>query len=117
MKSLDYTLSRLPGEPLEQPMVSLPFENPTNILSQTKSSITTNPFVKEPVLPEVKNPNFSDINKGVSVTFIGFLDDLFNKPDTDTWTSYLPKILNKDQRYNYFAILIFFIAIYILLIK
>jgi len=117
MKSLDYTLNTLPGMPLEQPMVSLPFENPTNILSQTKSDITTNPFVKEAPFNPNPNPNFSDINKGVSVTFIGFLDDLFNKPETDTWTTYLPKILNKDQRYNYFAVLIFFIAIYILLIK
>jgi hypothetical protein len=117
MKSLDYTLNRLPGEPLEEPKVSLPFENPTNILSQTKSDITTNPFVKEAPFKPVTNPNFSDINKGVSVTFIGFLDDLFNKPETDTWTTYLPKILNKDQRYNYFAVLLFFIAIYILLIK
>lgn len=117
MKSLDYTISLLPGEPLEESHVSLPFENPTNILSQTKSDITTNPYIipKEPNINF--NPNFSDINKGVSVTFIGFLDDLFNKPDTDTWVSYLPKIFNKDQRYNYFAILLFFIAIYILLIK
>ena len=117
MKSLDYTLNRLPGEPLEQPMVSLPFENPTNILSQTKSDITTNPFVKEAPLSQNINPNFSDINKGLSITFIEFLDDLFNKPENDSWISYLPKILNKDQRYNYFAVLLFFIAIYILLIK
>lgn len=117
MKSLDYTLQRLPGEPLDQPMISLPFENPSNILSQAKSDITTNPLII-PQYKDVKsNPNFSDINKGVSITFIGFLDDLFNKPDDDNWLNYLPKILNKDQRYNYFAVLLFFIAIYILLIK
>lgn len=116
MKSLDYTLQTLPGEPLEEPHVSLPFENPTNILSQTKSDITTNPYVipKEPI---IYNPKFSDINKGVSVTFMGFLDDLFNKPDTDNWPNYLQQIITKDERYNYFAVLLFFIAIYILLIK
>jgi len=117
MKSLDYTLSRLPGEPLEESKVSLPFENPTNILSQTKSDITTNPFVKENPLPEVINPKFSDINRGVSVAFLGILDDLFNKPDDSPWVSYLVLIVNKDQRYNYIAVLCFFIAIYILLIK
>ena len=116
MKSLYYTLSELPGEPLVAPMVSLPFENPTNILTQTKSDITTNPYIKEPPFITI-NPNYSDINKGVSITFIGFLDDLLNKPETETWLIYLPKIINKDQRYNYFAVLFFFIAIYILLIK
>ena len=116
MKSLDYTLSLLPGEPSEQPMVSLPFENPTNILTQVKSDIITNPLIITNEL-NIKNPKFSDINKGVSVTFMGFLDDLFNKPDDIPWLSYLPMILNKDERYNYFAVLLFFIAIYILLIK
>ena len=116
MKSLDYSLERLPGEPLEEPMVSLPFENPTNILSQTKSDITTNPLIK-PSEIVIENPSFSDINKGFSVAFIGFLDDLFNKPDDVSWFYYSSVIIKKDERYNYFAILCFFIAMYILLIK
>jgi hypothetical protein len=117
MKSLDYTLERLPGNQLEYPNSALPLGNPKPILQQTKSSITTNPFIKEtgPDIPF--NPTFNQINEKVSVTFIGILDDVFNKPDNESWNLYIPKILSKDQRYNYIAILIFFIALYILLIK
>lgn len=118
MKSLDYTLERLPGNQLEQSYSSLPFKNPKPILQQTKSEITTNPFIKETGYdsPPI-NPTFNEINENVSVTFMGILDDLFNKPDKEPWNNYLSDILSKDQRYNYIAILLFFIALYILLIK
>lgn len=114
MRALDSTLERLPGQPAEIPMVSLPFENPTNILSQTKSDITTNPFV---IPAKIDNKTVPQINSQVSISFIGFLDDLFNKPDDQTWINYLIIIIKKEERYNYFAVLLFFIALYILLIK
>lgn len=118
MKSLDYTLERLPGNQLEHANATLPLSNPKPILQQTKSEITTNPFIKETGSDEpIQNPTFTQINQNVSVTFVGLLDDLFNKPDDETWNSYLPAILSKDQRYNYLAVLLFFIALYILLIK
>ena len=116
MKSLDYTLQRLPGNQLELPNASLPLVNPKPILQQTKSEITTNPFI-QPTETKPENPSFSEINQNISITFIGLLDDLFNKPDNETWSIYLPKILSKEQRYNYIAVLIFFIALYILLVK
>lgn len=118
MKSLDYTLERLPGNQLEHANATLPLTNPKPILQQTKSQITTNPYIQETGSDEpLINPTFNDINKNVSVTFIGLLDDLFNKPDDESWNDYLPKIVYKDNRMNYIAVLIFFIALYILLIK
>ena len=117
MKSLDYTLERLPGNQLEHSNVSLPLSNPKPILQQTKSQITTNPFIKETGADTLYNPTFNQINEKVSVTFIGILDDIFNKPENESWNLYLPKILSKENRSNYIAVLIFFIALYILLIK
>jgi hypothetical protein len=113
MKSLDYTLDKLPGNPLELPNSRLPLGNPQPILQQTKSQITTNPFIKE--APD--NPSFNEINKKVSVTFMSILDELFNKPDNESWNSYLSDVFQKEDRLNYIAILIFFIVLYILLIK
>jgi hypothetical protein len=118
MKSLDYTLESLPGSQLELPNATLPLANPKPILQQTKSQITTNPFIQETGSDEpIFNPTFNQINENVSVAFVGILDDLFNKPEEESWNTYLPKILSKDQRYNYIAVLIFFIALYILLVK
>jgi len=115
MKSLDYTLESLPGNPLEHPNAILPLNNPVSILQQTKSQITTNPFIKE--RDTIINPTFNNINENVSVTFMDILDDLMNKPDDETWIDYIPKILYKDNRLSYIAVLLFFIALYILLIK
>lgn len=117
MKSLDYTLERLPGNQLEHPNAALPLGNPKPILQQTKSKITTNPLIQETGFDSPVNPTFNQINEKVSITFIGILDDLFNKPENESWNSYLPKVLSKDDRYNYIAVLVFFIALYILLVK
>jgi hypothetical protein len=116
MKSLDYTLELLPGTQLEMPNATLPLSNPKPILQQTKSEITTNPFI----IPTENTPiniTFTDINKGVSTSFIGLLDDLFNKPDNINWMEYLKIIISKDNIFNYLTVLLFFIALYILLIK
>lgn len=115
-------------------------QNPIPILQQDKSMITTNPFIPNEqkikeleVLDEeankiienaynknktnsISNLSLKEINKNVSSSFIGFLDDLFIKPDNIKWQEYLPIILQKDQRYTYFGILFIFIAIYMLLI-
>lgn len=113
MKSIDYTLKLLPGE-VDSEVVTLPLKNPEPILTQTKSNITTNLFIKEDI---ILNPTFTDINKNVSTTFINLLDDLFNKPKLESWTTYLPIIVLKDNRCNYLAVLLFFIGLYILLVK
>lgn len=113
MKSLDYTLEKLPGNPLELPNSTLPLGNPQPILQQTKSQITTNPFIKEAPV----NLSFNEINKKVSVTFMSILEELFNKPENENWNEYLSDVFQKEDRLNYIAILIFFIVLYILLIK
>lgn len=115
MKSIDYTIRLLPGE-IQSENETLPLRNPQPILQQTKSDIITNPFIKESN-DDIKNPTFTQINTNVSTTFISLLDDLFNKPEIESWNNYLPKILLKDNRYNYLAVLLFFIALYILLVK
>lgn len=163
MKSLDYTLDKLPGDQLEIPYEKLPLSNPAPILQQPKSEITTNPFivpsdkynkfalfdgvipspvsnstsvtsgstlvnitlpesVTKPSSPTVsvrapENPSFSVIVQKTSTTFTGILDDIYKKPDNVSWHVYLKDILAKDNRYNYVAILIFFIALYILLVR
>ena len=196
MKSLDYTLDKLPGEQLEIPYAKLPLSSPEPILQQTKSDITTNPFiipsdkynkfavfdgvmpgvasiltsgntlttnntpiatltpapvstpipVNKPVsapapvsvpvptpvsapvsvpmstpvsvpVPTPENPSFSKITQKISTTFIGILDDIYKKPDDVSWFEYLKEILSKDDRFHYVAILIFFIALYIMLVK
>lgn len=114
MKSIDYTLKLLPGE-IQSESVVLPLENPKPILQQTKSDIVSNPFIVSS--DDILNPTFSEINKNVSTTFIDLLDDLFNKSESESWNNYLPRILLKDNRYNYIAVLLFFIALYILLVK
>lgn len=116
MRSSDITLESLPGSAPEIPNATLPFTNPTPILQQTKSIITTNPLIIEKQ-EDIANPTFKDINKGVSITFIGLLDDMFNKPDDIDWFTYLKEILKKDKRYNYLTVLLFLIALYILLVK
>lgn len=108
MNSLDSTF--------ELPQSTLPLSNPKPILQQTKSIITTNPFI----IPTENKPEtitFKDINKGVSETFIGIFDDLFNKPNDENWGDYLKMITAKDDRFRYLIVLLFFIALYILLIK
>jgi len=116
MKSLDSIIELLPGSQLELSHSTLPLSNPKPILQQTKSIITTNPFI----IPTENKPEtitFTDINKGVSKSFIGIFDDLFNKPDDANWDDYLKMIIAKDDRFKYLTVLLFFIALYILLIK
>ena len=113
MKSLDYTLEKLPGNPLELPNSTLPLGNPQPILQQTKSKITTNPFIKG----DQDNIISNDINKKVSATFMNVLEELFNKPENESWNSYLLDMFQKENRLNYVAILLFIVVLYILIIK
>ena len=115
-------------------------QNPVPILQQERSQIITNPFIpnvqKEKELEtidkqandiieqaynknktnSIANLSVSDINKNLSQSVIGFLDDLFLKPQDVPWKTYLPMILQKDQRYTYIGILFIIIAFYMLLI-
>ena len=87
-------------------------QNPINILQQEKSSITTNPFVqprlytvqettkettKDTPKDTPKPPTFYDINKKLSTSIMGLIDDLFEKPNDIPWLKYIPMILDKDN--------------------
>jgi hypothetical protein len=133
MKSLDYTLSTLPGQPIDIPYDVLPLNSPVNILTDQKAELTTNPYVKPAILTTTeittsttsttstidkpRNIPFAEINEKLSINFMGFINDLFNKPDDESWSNYLAMILSKDDRYTYFGILIFFITLFILFMR
>jgi hypothetical protein len=118
-------------------------QNPINILQQEKSSITTNPFVQprlytvQETLQETtkdtpkdtppkdtppkdtppKPPTFYDINKKLSNSIMGLIDDLFEKPDDIPWLKYIQMILDKDERYTYLTVLFIFTTLFIILIN
>lgn len=115
MNTLKNTIDRLPGETGEIQYAILPFNSPINILQQTKAQITTNPFVK-PIEDfqnkqeseeenDNKNMRFREINEKLSINFMGFLEDLVNKPDDKHWHEYLKIIIIKDDRSTYLGIL------------
>jgi hypothetical protein len=109
--------------------------NPINILEQAKSKIITSPFIPNEqrmlelstldteanlIIQKEYNKNktssisfltLDDINKNMSSSVTGFLDDMFAKPEREQWTEYTSKILKKDQRYTYIGILLIIIAI------
>lgn len=115
---------KLPGETNEIQYAILPLNSPINILRQSKAKMTSNPFIKpidesDIILEDIvkhKNIEFGEINDNISLNFMGFMDDIFNKPDDENWINYLKIILNKDDRYSYFAILLFLIALIIIFI-
>lgn len=115
---LDPQVSDILNNQIYEENVKLPLENPSNILSQQKSDITTNPYIKPVKEEQVPlNPKFSEINSNLSYSVLGFFDDLFIKPDNESWRDYFPMILSKDDRYNYLGVFLLLIAFYILLVK
>jgi hypothetical protein len=112
--------------------------NPQPILQQQASSrLSTNPFIpdeqKRKELDEIqKNANdiieeqynsyktssirgltLKQISTNISMSIIGFMDDVFKKPTGTPWTQYLPHIIQKDGRYTYFGIMLVVISIII----
>jgi hypothetical protein len=116
-------------------------QNPVPILQQERSSITTNPFIPNEqkemelrmmdveankIIEEAYKKNkttsisylsIQDINKNISSSTIGVLDDLFKKPPHVPWSDYLLNIIQKDQRYTYIGVLLILIAIYMLIVS
>lgn len=115
---------------------------PKPILQQDKSSlVNTNPFIPneqktkelENIQEEanniieaayiqnktssIKEQSLSQLNKNVAQSVVGFLDDVFIKPDDIPWKHYLPLIIQKEQRYTYFGVLLMFVAIFFLIVK
>jgi hypothetical protein len=113
--------------------------NPIPILQQERSQITTNPFIPNEqqtfeleqldtkanqIIEEtynknktnsIANLNLRDISKNISSSFIGILDDLFNKPEDIKWIDYIFFIFQKDQRYAYIGIVLIIIAYYMMI--
>jgi hypothetical protein len=111
------------------------------ILQQDKSQLITNPFIPQTQqikeLEDIQNKansiiednynqnktssiadmSLNSLNTNLSSSFIGFMDDLFIKPNDIPWTQYLPLIIQKEQRYAYLGIFLIFIALYFLISK
>lgn len=112
------------------------------ILQQDKSSlVTTNPFIPndqktkelEAIQDEansiieaayaqnktssIQDQTLSQLNQNIAQSVMGFLDDLFTKPNDIPWKHYLPIIVQKEQRYTYFGVLLMFISIFFLIVK
>ena len=116
-------------------------QNTTPILLQTKSNLTTNPFItneqkiieievletqanniineayRKNNINSISDLTLKEILKGISNSFTGFLDDLFTKPQNVGWLNYIIFLFQKDQRYAYFGIILIFISIYMMLIS
>lgn len=106
MSTLEYTFN--PTSDLVQ--------NPTPILQQQKAEITTNPFIKpKSETQQKKPPTYNEINQNISKTVLGLIDDLFDKPEDIPWVKYIHIILDKDDRYNYIAVLIVFTILFAVL--
>ena len=107
----------------------------TPILQQQPSKITTNSFipqdqkVKELQLIDeqanklveesysqnktssIKFQSLDQINKNISASVIGIIDDFFQKPSDVYWNTYVIYIFQKEQRYAYIGILFLFISL------
>jgi hypothetical protein len=115
-------------------------QNPIPILQEPSSNITTNPFIPykqqiqeievleseankimEKVFIEnrssIQNIKIKQIGENISISIIGFLNDLFVKPNDINWFTYLMNIFKKDNRYAYFGILFIIIGIIIWILK
>ena len=114
---------------------------PIPILQQNTSSINTNPFlinnnkiniIKSDIQTEnyIENENKKETKeiymtnldieyffKDFATNIIDFLNDLVDKPNDESWISYLVYILNKNNRYTYIGILFIIIALMIYIIE
>lgn len=115
--------------------------NTVPILQQESSQIIPNPFISDDqrikeleqldkeasnIIEQEYNKNkttsianlsIREINKNISLSCIGILDDLFIKPDDVPWATYIPNIIQKDHRYAYIGVLFIVIAIFMLLLR
>ena len=113
-------------------------QNPVNILQQERSKITTNPFIpNEQKMMEfqtidresneiikkayeknnIYNFSIKQINENISKSTIGFLDDLFIKPENNNWIEYIQIILLKEERYVYLGFLLIMFVVLVMFIE
>jgi predicted esterase YcpF (UPF0227 family) len=92
-------------------------KDPKPILQQQKAKLTTNPFIKkatEPI-PEKEKDDVPKINRELSIHIIGFMDDMFDKPDSVEWHHHIKQCIQKENRMLYMIILLIFIILFIVL--
>lgn len=100
----------------------------TPILKQQKSDIITNPLIIPKEIEEsseisekndvnINELTLSEINQNISESFLGLCNDLLQKPRNEYWNNYIFIILQKDNRYKFLLILIFFIFLFFILVK
>ncbi len=112
-------------------------ENPVPILKQERSEIITNPFIpneqkskeleildkdankiiedayNKSKVNSISNLRLRDILTNISSSYIGIMEDIFNKPLDKDWLSYIQEIIIKDNRYTYIGITFILLAIYV----
>lgn len=86
-------------------------KNPDPILKQYKSSIVTNTLIPDNVSSEyilhdtpIQNPNkdfISNLHSNYSHSFTTLLDDFFEKPDDQKWSTYIVHICKKNNILSY----------------
>lgn len=94
-------------------------QDPKPILQQQKAQLTTNPFIKkvpEPILEKEEEEVVPKINRELSIHIIGFMDDMFEKPDSVEWHHHIKQCIQKENRMLYMTILMIFIILFIILI-
>lgn len=111
------------------------------ILQQSKSFITTNPFIPESqrmlelealdteanaiiqeqynrnVVSSVKSQSLGNIAKNMSGSIIGIMDDMFAKPSGVPLMQYMQAVFQRDQRYAYIGMFLLLLAVYLALTK
>lgn len=97
------------------------------ILQQPKSNIITNPLIIPKEDPEeindmnenndISDMTLSQINQNVSSSFLGLCQDILQKPKEERWNNYIFIIIQKDNRYKFLLILVFFIFIFYIIVK
>lgn len=116
-------------------------QNAFPILQQPRSNITTNPFIpneQKEFEIEVLEKNANEIvekaylsNKTSSISnlslknivhntansFIGFMNDLFDKPKDKKIIEHIINILEKEQRYAYIGLILIIIALYMEVVR
>jgi hypothetical protein len=92
-------------------------QDPKPILQQQKAKMTTNPYIKKAPEPiQEKKDDVPKINRELSIHIIGFMDDMFEKPDSVEWHNHILQCIQKERRMLYMTILIIFIILFMVLI-
>jgi hypothetical protein len=108
-------VSEIINKPQLEELAYAKLHNPIPILQQRKSYITTNPYVlgRQPIETPHKllSRPFTNFSKNLAQSCMGFLDDLYIKPNEEPWYSYIIFIIYKDNRHTYLGVFLLLIAL------